>query len=162
MSAESVRLWREANPERNTENNRKWRALNPDKVRAAKKKWHDGLGPEYMRAYRAQHAGRLAEATHRWRATHPEAVQAAQVRSRERRRAWKAGLKSGPCTDCGNAFPPECMDFDHVRGEKVQGVSCMSGIAALAEIEKCDLVCANCHRIRTRERKMAHRTEEGW
>lgn len=63
-------------------------------------------------------------------------------------------LKSGPCGDCGGKFPPVCMDFDHRdRERKKQAVSIMvqygSKSNILAEIEKCDLVCANCHRIRT-------------
>lgn len=57
--------------------------------------------------------------------------------------------------DCGGTFPPECMDFDHVRGVKEFAVSksrfnTMKRV--LAEIAKCDLVCANCHRIRTSKR----------
>lgn len=61
-------------------------------------------------------------------------------------------LKDAPCADCGGRFPPYCMDFDHVRGEKRANVAqlmCYSLKAILAEIAKCDLVCANCHRIRT-------------
>lgn len=63
-------------------------------------------------------------------------------------------LKSKPCTDCGGTFPVVCMDFDHVRGEKEFNIS--RGISygyklerILAEIEKCELVCSNCHRVRT-------------
>jgi peptide subunit release factor 1 (eRF1) len=46
-----------------------------------------------------------------------------------------------------------CMEFDHVRGEKVIGVGRMANqrfpITAIdEEIAKCDLVCANCHRLR--------------
>lgn len=71
-------------------------------------------------------------------------------------------LKTGPCSDCGRTFPPYCMDFDHRDGsDKVGAVSeliFMVGKAAwLAEIEKCDLVCANCHRVRTYNRIMAGR-----
>jgi hypothetical protein len=62
-------------------------------------------------------------------------------------------IKSGPCTDCGQCFPPYCMDFDHrERGKKYKAVSKMSTYKRarlLAEIAKCDLVCAICHRIRT-------------
>lgn len=66
-------------------------------------------------------------------------------------------LKSAPCTDCGNTFPAVCMDFDHVRGVKVANVCTMvhEGMSqgmVLREIEKCELVCANCHRIRTADR----------
>lgn len=61
-------------------------------------------------------------------------------------------LKEGkPCADCGGVFPPVCMDFDHVRGEKLCNVAKMGTYAwsrVLEEIAKCDLVCANCHRIR--------------
>lgn len=65
-------------------------------------------------------------------------------------------LKSNPCTDCGLSFPPVCMDFDHL-GEKFEGIARMvrRGFALnkiLAEIAKCELVCANCHRLRTATR----------
>lgn len=71
-------------------------------------------------------------------------------------RAWLNREKSAPCADCGGSFPPECMDFDHVRGEKSFGISASVGGFALArvqeELAKCDLVCANCHRVRTRKK----------
>lgn len=70
------------------------------------------------------------------------------------RQGWLVSLKDAPCTDCGGRFPSYCMDFDHVRGIKVASVSAMLNRSAsreriLAEIAKCELVCANCHRIRT-------------
>lgn len=66
-------------------------------------------------------------------------------------------VKQNPCMDCGGTFPTECMDLDHVRGEKVDNVSTLLARTAsmeevIAEVDKCDLVCANCHRIRTRKR----------
>ncbi len=86
-----------------------------------------------------------------------------RIRSHERRedptterlvefREWVNALKTRPCTDCGDTFPHEAMDFDHVRGVKVAGISDMWSWGrdkALAEIAKCELVCANCHRVRT-------------
>lgn len=73
------------------------------------------------------------------------------------REAWINNFKSGPCLDCGGRFPPCAMDFDHVRGTKIDNVSWMrvrgrSKASILAEIAKCELVCANCHRIRTHSR----------
>lgn len=50
------------------------------------------------------------------------------------------------------------MDFDHRPGtEKVRNVAAMRGCSLkrlLEEIKKCDLVCANCHRLRTFQRIM--------
>lgn len=64
-----------------------------------------------------------------------------------------ADLKSGPCADCGLRFHPVCMDFDHRDpSEKVRNISAMvaqNWETIEIEIAKCDLVCANCHRIRT-------------
>jgi hypothetical protein len=72
-----------------------------------------------------------------------------------RAKEWNA-LKGGPCSDCGNSYPPECMQWDHRLGEtKVRSISSMwsqSREKVLAEIAKCDLVCANCHAIRTKAR----------
>ena len=67
-------------------------------------------------------------------------------------RFWLNNLKSGPCKDCGRSLHHAAMDFDHIRGSKVIGVANMWSWGrdkVLAEIEKCELVCANCHRIRT-------------
>jgi hypothetical protein len=66
-------------------------------------------------------------------------------------------LKSGPCKDCGQKFDPVCMQFDHVpsRGTKLGSVGLFvtkSENELLAEIAKCDIVCANCHALRTKHR----------
>lgn len=59
------------------------------------------------------------------------------------------------CTDCGISNHI-VLDFDHIRDKKYN-VSRMihdgfSWKAILKEIEKCEVVCANCHRIRTHSR----------
>ena len=72
-------------------------------------------------------------------------------------RAWIDELKSEPCTDCRQTFDPVCMDFDHLGDKKFTiGKVLSTGIsrqALEAEIAKCELVCANCHRLRTKYRK---------
>lgn len=75
--------------------------------------------------------------------------------ARHVRRQFIDWLKAIPCFDCGRCFPPECMDFDHVRGEKKFQIAHITrGWAKIEEeLQKCDLVCANCHRTRTRNRK---------
>lgn len=76
-------------------------------------------------------------------------------RSRREVRAFICQYKTGkPCADCGHTFPPKVMDFDHRPGTVKKGnlanISLFSSVAlALREIAKCDLVCSNCHRIRT-------------
>lgn len=57
------------------------------------------------------------------------------------------------CMDCKNTYPWWILELDHVRGEKIREVSVLawySGLDAVRnEIEKCDLVCGNCHAKRT-------------
>jgi ATP-dependent Lon protease len=64
-------------------------------------------------------------------------------------------IKKQPCMDCKNIFPTICMDFDHVRGKKLYNIANMKSQSwelVEAEIKKCDVICSNCHRIRTHER----------
>jgi hypothetical protein len=60
--------------------------------------------------------------------------------------------KTRPCADCGISYPSYVMDFDH-REDKSFAISqawrARSWSRVLSEIEKCDVVCANCHRERT-------------
>jgi hypothetical protein len=61
-------------------------------------------------------------------------------------------LKSHPCVDCGisNVI---VLEFDHVRGIKVTEIANLIRGYPLKrlinEIAKCDVRCANCHRIKT-------------
>ncbi len=63
-------------------------------------------------------------------------------------------LKKNPCVDCGQTNPI-VLDFDHRDG--VDKIDCVSRLIANTvsietlqeEIDKCDIRCANCHRIRT-------------
>lgn len=80
------------------------------------------------------------------------------------RREFLTWLKIQPCLDCRKEFPPEVMDFDHIDGIKSfnisQAKSWYSWDALITEIRKCEVVCANCHRIRTERRRKEVRTQE--
>lgn len=62
---------------------------------------------------------------------------------------------STPCTDCGVQYPYYVMDFDHLE-DKVGAISAVlksgSNKKMAAELLKCEVVCANCHRVRTYNR----------
>lgn len=80
-----------------------------------------------------------------------------KVRQRDKARARKAELvklKGGKCLDCGIKGHPAIYHFDHRDpATKTLNIShnlaCRGLPAILAELEKCDLVCANCHALRT-------------
>ena len=76
------------------------------------------------------------------------------VQIRLRNRAFvRAYLEKHPCVDCGEN-DPVVLDFHHVRGRKNRDISTLvreraSLRAIKAEIAKCVVCCANCHRRRT-------------
>jgi hypothetical protein len=65
--------------------------------------------------------------------------------------------KGGKCQDCGGIFPQCCYHFDHrIPCEKSFNIAeaCSNGLTLVIprlreEVDKCDLVCANCHALRT-------------
>ena len=77
---------------------------------------------------------------------------------RDRKRRLVAEyLESHPCVDCGES-DPVVLEFDHVRGGKVDNVATMmtqnaSWVKVWREIQKCDVRCANCHRRITDSRR---------
>jgi hypothetical protein len=63
----------------------------------------------------------------------------------------------GGCVVCGYKSHPAALDFDHLPGtKKVATIAKLfSGLKEellLEEIKKCEVVCANCHRVRTANR----------
>jgi hypothetical protein len=68
------------------------------------------------------------------------------------------------CRVCGYNTHAAALDFNHVRGEKLFNVSQdpkVAKVKLLAEIEKCDVLCANCHRVHTYENRHWHTKRKG-
>lgn len=70
-------------------------------------------------------------------------------------------IKDVPCLDCGVKYPYWVMHFDHRNNDR-NGNACVSRLISSTqrtklyeEIDKCDIVCANCHADRTYKRMQA-------
>lgn len=77
----------------------------------------------------------------------------------EKKKAYLNQLKDKPCSDCGRTYPTYVMEFDHVpeKGKKKFTVAkggnwSLTKGALIDELAKCDVVCSNCHSIRTYNR----------
>ena len=84
----------------------------------------------------------------------------AQQRERERLlREYVNAIKlERGCADCGYNAHPAALDFDHLPGyEKASTIAVLVNRYGydrlVAEIAKCEVVCANCHRVRTANRR---------
>ena len=119
--------------------------------------------PKPLNGYHNSHTGQYTycrdcrnEYDRRYYREHSRSARLARRRSQiDAARLWMAEIKSGvPCADCGEMFPTYVMQWDHLpEFEKINQVSIMVASrtreAVLAELEKCELVCANCHVMRT-------------
>lgn len=92
---------------------------------------------------------------HYWenKATYKERDRLHDKLHRELARRLISTLKDVPCADCGVKYPSYVMDFDHLNPKlKAKDVSTMIDYSLdkiVAEAEKCQVVCSNCHRRRT-------------
>jgi hypothetical protein len=111
-------------------------------------------GPEALEAFNAAHRERNRRYYDRHKARVTPAMRA---RWREVVRGRKIDLvtsRGGRCVDCGGMFHPAVFHFDHRDPmDKVANISVLlvSGKTeqAWSEAAKCDMVCANCHAVRT-------------
>jgi NAD-dependent dihydropyrimidine dehydrogenase PreA subunit len=91
-------------------------------------------------------------AARRHYARNRQAYRERNARKRASLRALIRELKSIPCKDCGESYPYYVMDFDH-REDKQFLMSKLIHFGSVKRIydeaAKCDVVCANCHRMRT-------------
>lgn len=129
---------------------------------------HKELSRTWMRQDRIKNPAKYLERSRQWAATHPyvyvgtEASRKyyGQIYAKQTaRQKLLQRLKDRPCMDCGDWFPTCAMQFDHREPDKklcnVSRLRSSSIKKLLEEIAKCDIVCANCHFIRTNSRKAA-------
>lgn len=82
------------------------------------------------------------------------ALERAKTVRKETRKLYFNLLKNSECVDCGNNNPL-VLEFDHKDGvDKYNTIGTLVGNGTTwknikKEIDKCDIRCANCHRIRT-------------
>jgi hypothetical protein len=109
------------------------------------------LDPEYNRRYYLLNKDKWERYMQR-----PGERERRALRSRERFAERKSAISSWKlehgCMDCGYDKIPEALEFDHTSDDKLGNIAnlCQGALeTAIAEMEKCDVVCANCHRERT-------------
>jgi hypothetical protein len=79
-------------------------------------------------------------------------------RARARAKAWirEYKLQHG-CVDCGYNKHPDVLEFDHLPDKKksfeLSDARWRTITAIKKEVAKCEVVCANCHRLRTYTRR---------
>ena len=104
---------------------------------------------------------RNSEYQRRYRLTNKMAVARYNRKARWNKKLWVSEYKSRPCADCDVEYPYYVMDLDHRDPkQKTDSVPILlrngAGWSVLkAEVAKCDVVCANCHRQRSQMRLAA-------
>lgn len=111
--------------------------------------------------YRKNKARASLKSSQHYQMNRAQILERVEKRSQSRRQiVWEA--KQKPCAECGNSYPPYVMDFDHRDSTTKRGHISDPKIRfsklekLLAEIKKCDVVCANCHRERTARQQNWH------
>jgi hypothetical protein len=106
--------------------------------------------------YKDKRVQRRAQAA--WYQKNKDDIKRRRRASKQEARQWVNTYKTqNPvCTDCQIAYPPHVLDFDHIK-DKSFGISRALQMGTSLEkikqeIKKCEIVCSNCHRIRTYER----------
>ena len=65
------------------------------------------------------------------------------------------------CVDCGYKEHPAALQFDHIdpltKSFKVGASVCRNLVKVLEEISKCEVLCANCHAIKTASHKVVRK-----
>ena len=129
---------------------------------------------EASRRWRENHLEQARAKDLRWKRAHPEQVKASRRArywanpAKERTAARFAGAERRQClaiykvtlgcVDCGYRDHAAALDCDHLPGTvklfDISRVASRSLSALIAELEKCEVVCANCHRVRTTDRRI--------
>lgn len=81
-------------------------------------------------------------------------------RTIKKREIWQMKELSG-CVDCKEKYPHYMLEFDHLpefekTGSPTKLMQTHSWSKAIDEMKKCDIVCANCHKIRTWSRYLVN------
>jgi hypothetical protein len=114
----------------------------PEKRRRSNRRWND-QHPEYYEAYRQNHTEQFAAYNKTYRQKQTDAMLSWYERYKKKMR----------CHRCPESREP-CLDFHHIDPstkkfeiKKMMKKGSCSLETLLQEVHKCEVLCANCHRI---------------
>lgn len=123
------------------ERTEKYRKNNMDKYASAALKYYHS------------HKSKCAEKARNWRLNNKENIKIKQRESKRKRKDEAIQYLGGICLDCGQQYHPAIFEFHHRNPQEKSGkdpskMLSLSWVKILNELDKCDLLCANCHRLR--------------
>lgn len=132
-------------------NTEKWRKLNPEKFKESQRK------NDEKRKGVSRYNSEVRKRWYKNKSSDSEFREKINEQYNERRSKTQDFLRtyklSKGCKDCGYKKHHAALEFDHITGEKEFNVCNAKSIKqAKEEIKKCEVVCSNCHKIRTFER----------
>mgnify|MGYP001617195566 CR=1 FL=1 len=138
---DAVKRWRKNHPEKAKENQLKQNEKRKEERRNGVKRYNSKVRSKWYSCKRKD----------------TEWIERIRKQANERKRKIieflnEYKLEKG-CKDCSYRKYAVALDFDHVDGVKERNVCNSKSIKqAMEEIKKCEIVCSNCHRIRTYNR----------
>ena len=132
--------YRKDNQEKEKARAKRYKELNPEKVKESQKK------------YRETNPEKVKERRKNWAMANKELVNHYSKSHRDTRREFLDIIKlEEGCQICGYNEHPRALQFDHINpAEKlftIAGLLTCSMDKLLTELEKCRVLCANCHSI---------------
>lgn len=132
-------------------NAEKWRKLNPERAKENERRATKKRRGEY------RYNSKQRKLWYERRKIDPQWREKLNVQGKVRYQRVQEFLReyklSRGCKDCGYRKHHAALEFDHISGKKEINVCFSKSIEqAKKEIEKCEVVCSCCHRIRTFER----------
>ena len=127
---------------------KKWLALTPEQRKVKRKEYND--------RYKTKYPERITEQKISYKKRHKDILRTKNSkRQKETTRKHKIQAieyLGGSCFDCKGKFIPACYDFHHldpsIKDKEIAKLMSRSFENIKIELDKCVLLCANCHRIR--------------
>ena len=160
----SAKRWRERNPEKARESIRRWRERNHEIAKYRQREYYKNNSEkerkrvsEWIKNNRdkVNYRERRSKSKQRWKKNNPDKVRESRRRRSLNRKLYSIEYKGGKCEDCGIIATMEnrsIFDFHHLepstKKNEVTELQTKSIEKLKEELDKCVLLCANCHRLR--------------
>lgn len=140
------------NKEKRAEYDRKYREEHKEQIKKQQWKWYDANRDKWMKQkkeYYEKNKTVLSEKGKIYRKLHKEKIKIRNSKRHNKNKIWFDNLKINGCTICGYNKCNSALHFHHVIPEDKKfavSASNMGYVDFTDELNKCILLCANCHR----------------